>query len=180
MLSPFIALVPCVRSQHGCGLRMRQHTVVCTKRRCGKWAREAVSAGPTGGLGREQCSRDRHGTADRAPRQGRSCANTPVRPAPSVADTLRGCATRTRSGERRERSRGIRKRINDRVGVIGSLLAAEVEVERVSVADGIEERSQFRRRGRIGPGAPAAPEEGPGVEPTANLAEGHRPGDRAS
>jgi hypothetical protein len=30
----------------------------------------------------------------------------------------------------------------------GSLLAAEVEIERASLADGVEERQQLRRRGR--------------------------------
>ena len=61
----------------------------------------------------------------------------------------------------------------------GSLLAAEVEVERTSLADRVEERQQLGRRGRVRPGAPAAPEERPGIQPPADVAERPRPGDRA-
>jgi hypothetical protein len=60
----------------------------------------------------------------------------------------------------------------------GSLLAADVEVERVPLTDGVEEGAQLGRRGRVRPGAPAAPEEGPGIQPPTHLAERPRPGDR--
>src|SRR3954447_1917098 len=69
--------------------------------------------------------------------------------------------------------------IADRQLSSGSLLAAEVEVERVALADGVEQGAELRRRGRVRPGAPAAPEEDPGVEPPAHVSQRAWPGDRA-
>ena len=58
----------------------------------------------------------------------------------------------------------------------GTLLMEGREVERMPLADGLQEGLEFGRRERRGPGAPPAPEEGPGDQPPAHPPERQRPG----
>src|SRR5262245_43936623 len=76
----------------------------------------------------------------------------------------------------RPRNHLIVIRQNRRNPVIGSLLLTEVEGERASGGDPVEERLQLRRRGPIGPRPPAALQESPGIQPGADPAQRLGPG----
>jgi hypothetical protein len=70
--------------------------------------------------------------------------------------------------------------------ITGTLLGPEIEVQGVAVPDEVEEPPELLGRGRRVPGAPDAPEAGPGHQPAADEAQRRRPhrparaGDRAS
>src|SRR5207244_1197178 len=56
-----------------------------------------------------------------------------------------------------------------------TLLTAEIQVERTTHPDRVQERLEGRGRRRIAPRAPATPEEIPGRKPTPHAAQRHRP-----
>src|SRR5438128_12495400 len=65
-----------------------------------------------------------------------------------------------------------------------TLLNAEIEVERATITDPVDERLEFGWQGRLGPGMPTALQERAGMQPTPYPAQRHRPlwsrvGDRA-
>lgn len=60
----------------------------------------------------------------------------------------------------------------------GSLLITEVEVQAAACADRVDQGLQLRRRGRLGPCLPPAPQRGPGGKPGADRPDRPRPGRR--
>jgi hypothetical protein len=53
--------------------------------------------------------------------------------------------------------------------LVGSLLNRDVHIERVSSSHSIKQRSQLRRRGRLRPRPPKAPQHYPWVQPALHL-----------
>ncbi len=88
----------------------------------------------------------------------------PARAMPPVAgrsDGGRERRTDTRGRRSCARERAIR--VRDGHPLNGTLLRTEIEVQRVAVGEEVEEPAGVRGRGELGPGAPDAPQTGPGT-----------------
>src|SRR5262249_35461728 len=64
------------------------------------------------------------------------------------------------------------------VAVVGTLLKAEIEIQRLATGDNVQQRLEGRWRRGMRPGAPAPLDDAPGIKPALYLAQGARPGRR--